>query len=331
MSIPRRHFIASGAAAAVSLAVPFERALAQQQPPPPIETVRIIQGFPAGSTPDVLARKVGEHLTRGYAQAVVVDNRLGAGGQLAVTTVKAAAPDGATILLSPMAVLGVFPYTYKSLPYDPVADLVPVTKGVTYDYGIGVGPAVPRSVKNIRDLLAWYKANPGQANMGSPSTGSTLHFTIVMLGRAAGVEVTHVGYKGSAPALLDLIGGTLPAHCAPLGTFLNEPRLRVVATSGASRSRFTPDVPTLVEQGFKDMNYDEWYGFFLPARSSAAVVARLNAALTAALKQKDVIDTLATFGMEAAPGSPEQLGAALKADMARWGPIVKSVGFSADS
>lgn len=327
MSMQRRRFLASSTAAAASLALPFEWALAQAT----MELAKIIVGFPAGSTPDVLARKVGERLVKGYARATLVDNKVGAGGQLAVSTVKSAAPDGSTILLTPMSILGVYPHTYKRLPYDPIADLVPVSKGVVYDYGIAVGPAVPESVKTINDLMAWFKANPGQANMGSPAAGSTLHFVTVMLGRAAGVNVTHVGYKGSGPAVQDMLGGTLPAMCSPLGTFLNQPKLRVLATSGAKRSRFTPNVQTLVEQGFKDMVYDEWYGFFLPAKASAETVNRLNEALGVALSDKDIADTLATFGMEASPSKPEQLAASLKADLQRWAPIVKSIGFSADS
>ena len=179
--------------------------------------------------------------------------------------------------------------------------------------------------------MTWFKANPKQANMGSPATGSTLHFVTVMLGRAAGVDLTHVGYKGSAHAIQDMLGGNLPALCSPLGTFLNQPKLRVIATSGAQRSRFTPNVPTLVEQGFKDMVYDEWYGFFLPAKTPAETVNKLNSALRVALADKDIVDTLATFGMDAAPSSPEQLAAALKADLQRWAPIVKNIGFSADS
>jgi tripartite-type tricarboxylate transporter receptor subunit TctC len=326
MSIQRRHFLAS--AAATAFALPFERALAQSG----IDTAKIVVGFPPGLTPDVLARKVGEYLTKdGYAKALIVDNKPGAGGQLGVTAVKAAAPDGATILLTPMTMLGVFPHTYKQLPYDPMADLVPVSKGVTYDYGIAVGPMVPESVKTIHDLMTWFKANPTLANMGSPGAGSTLHFVIVMLARASGVNITHVAYKGSSAAVQDMIGGTLPALCSPFGTFMNQPRMRVIATSGAWRSRFIPEVPTLAEQGFKDLVYDEWYGFFLPAKTPAGIVNKLNAALTTALKQKDTIDTLASFGMESTPSSPEQLGAALKADTERWGAIVKSIGFSAES
>lgn len=295
------------------------------------EMLRIVTGFPAGTTPDVLARRVGDQLARGYARTAIVENRTGAGGQLAVIATKAAAPDGSTLLLTPMSMLGVYPHTYSKLPYDPVADLTPVTMGVTFDYAIAVGPGVPDSIRNIHDLMAWFKANPAKANIGSPATGSTLHFVTVLLGRAAGVEITHVGYRGSNPAITDMMGGNLPALCAPLGSFLNQPKLRVLASSGSARSRFLPDVPTLAEQGFRDMVYSEWYGFYLPAKAAPATVERLNAALREALAGPDVIEALATFGMEPAPSSPAQLADALKVEIDRWGPIVKSIGFTADN
>lgn len=326
MSYTRRQILAAGTAAAASVAY-SRNALAQAAP----ETVRLVVGFPGGTTPDVLARKVGERLTKGYTRAAIVENRLGAGGQLAVAAMKGAAADGSNILLTPMSMLGVFPHTYKKLPYDPEADLTPVSLGATFEYGIAVGAAVPDSVKDIRDLIAWYKADRARANMASPSTGSTLHFVTVMLGRAAGVDITHIGYKGSSPAIADMLGGTMPALCAPLGSFFNQPKLRVVATSGAKRSRFTPNVPTLAEQGFKDLVFEEWYGFFLPAKAPKDVVNRLNAALRLALAENEVVDTLATFGLEPVPSSPEQLAAALRADHQKWRGIVKSIGFSADS
>lgn len=326
MSMNRRTFLASGAALAGS-GMLAGTAFAQSE----LNIARIMVGFPPGTTPDVLARQVAERLSGDYARNVMVENRTGAGGQLAVTATTSSAPDGATMLLTAMSILGVYPHTYKTLPYDPVADLAPVSIGVTFDFGIGVGPAVPDSVRTVPDLMAWYKANPGQANMASPATGSTLHFVTQMLGRAAGVPITHVGYRGSAPALQDMLGGTLPAICTPLGTLLNQPRLRVLGTSGGKRSRFTPEVPTLAEQGYKDLVYDEWYGFFLPASASPAVVQRLNAALRAALTHPRVLESLATFGMESTPSSPEQHAAALKADLERWGSVVKSVGFTADS
>src|SRR5690606_20502632 len=154
-----------------------------------------------------------------------------------------APPDGTQVLLTPMSMLGVYPFTYKKLPYDPVADLTPVSMGVTFDYGIGVGPMVPEGVKDIPGLMAWFKANPDRANIGTPATGSTRHFTAAKMGDASGAKVTHVGYRGSAPAVQDLLGGTLPALCAPLGTLIAQTGaaspMRLLATSGGQRSRFT--------------------------------------------------------------------------------------------
>lgn len=160
-----------------------------------LELAKIINGFPAGTTPDVISRRVGERLTGRYAKAVVIENRTGAGGQLAVSTVKNSPADGVSILLTPMSMLGVYPFTYKKLPYDPVKDLLPVSMGSTFDYGIAVGPAVPESVKSIPALMDWYKANPEKANISSSAAGSPLHFVGVMLGRAAGVNLTHVAYR----------------------------------------------------------------------------------------------------------------------------------------
>lgn len=329
MQLSRRHLMQ--AAGASALLAGIGRIASAQA----LDTVRIVNGFPAGSNPDVLARKVADLLAKsGYARAAIVDNKTGAGGQLAVSAVKGMAADGSNVLLTPMSMLGVFPHTYKKLPYDPVADLAPVSMGVLYDYAIGVGPGVPESVKTINDLMAWYKANPTKASMASPSTGSTLHFVVEMLGRAAGVELTHVGYRGAAPAIQDMLGGTMSALCTPLGsfsTYLKDGKIRLLATSGAKRTRFTPNVPTLAEQGFKDLVFSEWYGFYLPAKASPDTVKRLNAALHNALKSPEVAQTLDSFAMEAAPSTPEQLAAALQADLKRWGPIVKSIGFTADS
>lgn len=324
MNFNRRQFGAIAAGSAAFFTAPHSFAQLQN-------LVRFFVGFPPGTTPDVLARKVGDKLSRGYARSAVVETRTGAGGQLAVTALKTAPTDGLNVLLTPMSILGVFLHTYKKLPYDPVADLTPVSMGVLFDYGIGVGPAVPQSVKTIADLAAWYKAHPDRANMGSSSTGSTQHFIALMLGRAAGVDLTHVGYRGSNAAVQDMLGGNLPALCAPLGTYLNQPKLRVLATSGAKRSRFTPAIPTLTEQGFKDLVFDEWYGFYLPAKAAPEVVRGLNAALQEALLAQDTVETLNSFGMEAAPSSPERLAQALDQDIKRWGAIVKDIGFSVES
>ena len=329
MSLNRRDFLGA-TGATLMLSSPLS-AIAQA-----LDAVHIYVGFPGGTPPDIWARKIGEKLVQsGYAKSVVVENKAGAGGQLGVSAVKGAPADGAHLLLTPMSMLGVYPFTYKKLPYDPVADLTPVSMAVSADLAIAVGPMVPESVKDIAGLVAWYKANPGKASIGSPAPGSVPHFIGVTLGRAAGIELTHVGYKGAPPAITDMIGGTLPALVSTLGSFQSimvpGSKVRLLATTGAKRSRFAPSVPTLAEQGFKDMVYSEWSGFYLPAKAPAEVVRRLNAALQQALKAPDLVDFLGGSSVESAPTSAEELASALQRDMKIWGPIVKSIGFTADS
>jgi tripartite-type tricarboxylate transporter receptor subunit TctC len=329
MNPHRRDFL--HAAAAALMTGLHTRASAQA-----LDIARIYVGFPAGTPPDFWARKIGEKLVQNaYAKTVIVENRAGAGGQLGVLGVKGAPPDGAHILLTPMSMLGVYPFTYKKLPYDPINDLTPVSMGMSSDIAIAVGPMVPESVKDVAGLMSWFKANPDKANIASPGSGSTLHFTGITLGRAAGVELTHVGYRGAPPALQDMIGGSLAALAATVGSFRTlmgpDSKIRMLATSGAKRSPFTPNVPTLAEQGFKDMVYNEWSGFYLPAKAPAAVVSRLNLALHQALKSPDIVEFLTASGVEATPSTPEELAAALLREMKLWGPIVKAIGFTADS
>ena len=298
------------------------------------ELAKIIVGFPAGSSIDAAARRVAEKLMPDYARAAVVDNRVGAGGQLAVAAMKTLPADGSALLITPMSILGVYPHTYRKLPYDPIADLTPVSQGVLFDYGFAVGTAVPEAVKTVPEFMSWCKANPGMASIGSPATGSTLHFTGIMLGRASGVDITHVGYRGSQAAAQDLIGGQLPALVCPLGELIRHlqgVKVRVLATSGANRSRFTPNVPTLVEQGFRDFAFSEWFGFYLPAKAPDEEVQSLNKAIRLALNAPGVAEGLAPFGLECAPSSPDSLVRVLKADTERWGPIVKTVGFTAEN
>ncbi len=322
--IKRRDLVLGLAAGSIAALAPDTRAQTSA------DLVTILTGFPAGAAPDVVARRVGEKLAGSYARAVVVDSKTGAGGQIAVTATRNAVADGSQVLLTPMSMMCVYPHTYRKLPYDAMADFAPVSMAITHEYGIGVGPSVPASVTDIRGLLNWFKANPKQANIASPATGSTLHFVSVLLGRSADVPVTHVGYRGSGPAILDMLGGSLAALCAPLGSFLNQPQLRVLATSGAQRSRFMPQVPTLAEQSFKDMVYHEWYGFFVPKKTPPERVDRLSAAVRSALQAPDVVEALHTIGLEPAPSSPDVLSRAMVADTARWGAIIKSIGFSAD-
>jgi tripartite-type tricarboxylate transporter receptor subunit TctC len=299
-----------------------------------IETAKIVTGFAPGGTVDTLARRIADKLKNGYAKAGVVETKSGAGGQIAITALKTAAPDGATLLVTPMSMLGIYPNTYKSLPYDPVNDLSPVSLGVVFDMGFAVGPMVPASVTNVPQFLAWCKANPTQANFGSPAAGSVPHFVGEMIGRSGAVDLKHVAYRGTQPAILDMIGGQIAAVSGPIGEFLQHVaagKARFLATSGATRNKFAPNVATLVEQGYKDLVFNEWFGVFLPGKASADVVARANAAVKAALASSDVIDGLAAMGLEAKSSTPAELAAMLRADTLRWAPIIKTIGFSAES
>jgi tripartite-type tricarboxylate transporter receptor subunit TctC len=328
MSPDRRRFVQATA----SMLLPALAAPARAQAA--LESVKIITGFPPGGTSDALCRRVAAKLTPGYARSAVVENRTGAGGQIAIQGVRALPPDGATLLQTPMSMLGIYPHIYRKLAYDPVADLSPVSVGCTFDFGFAVGPSVPATVRNIADFLAWCKANPAQANYGSPAAGSQPHFIGVLLGRSAGIELRHVPYRGTQPAILDMIGGQVQAVCGPIGEFTQHVaagKCRLLAATGASRSRFAPETPTLVEQGLRDMAFNEWFGFYLPGKAPAEVVQRANAALRAALADKETVDGLAVMGLEAKSSTPAELAAMLDADTRRWGPIVKAIGFTAES
>jgi tripartite-type tricarboxylate transporter receptor subunit TctC len=330
MSIQRRTFVQSTGAAAL-LASIGQQAWAQAAQ---IDTLKIVTGFAAGGTSDNTCRRVGTRLTGTYAKTVVVENKTGAGGQIAIQFVKGLPADGATLLQSPTSMFTIYPHIYKKLPYDPVADVTPVTLACVFDFGLAVGPLVPASVKTLAEFVTWAKANPTQANFGSPAAGSTPHFVGALLGKSAGVDLKHAAYRGTQPAMLDLLGGQIAAVSGPIGDItqhLASGKIRILATSGAKRNRFAPDVPTYAEQGFKELTHSEWFAFFLPPKADTALVARMNSALKAALASKDVVDGLATFGLETMSNSPAELAELLKQDTAKWAPIVKSIGFTADA
>lgn len=327
--IQRRAFLAHAATAAGLAAAPW---LAHASPG--IDTLKIIVGFAPGGTADTVGRRVGSKLAGTYARSVVVENRSGAGGQIAIQAVKGMAADGSAILVTPASMLMIYPHIYRKLSYDPVADLTPLSMACTLDFGLGVGPLGPDSVTTVAQFLAWVKTNPAGASFGSPAPGSVPHFIGELLARAGSADLRHVPYRGSQPAMLDLIGGQIAAVSAPVGEFLQHlggGKVRLLATSGATRSRFAPGIQTYAEQGLKDLQFNEWFGFFAPGRLPAPQVAALNASLRQSLAASDVIEGLATMGLEAAGSDAGALASRLKADLDRWGPIVKRIGFTADS
>jgi tripartite-type tricarboxylate transporter receptor subunit TctC len=327
--LTRRRFVTASATALASAAAGFTpRAFAQTLQ----KNARIVVGFPPGGSTDVVARLIAERMRGGYAPAVIVENRPGAGGRIALDHMKNAESDGSAMVLTPASMIMIYPHIYKKLSYDPLADFAPVTRVVTFVFAVSVGPAVPESVKTVAELMQWLKANPKQASYGSPAAGSVPHFTGVLLGRAAGVELTHVAFKGGAPAIQDLIGGQIPMSVNVLSEALPQHKagkLRILATTGPERSRYLPDAPTLKESGF-DLASTEWFGIFVPVKTSAETIAKLNAAIREALKSKEVTDGFAKFAFEPAGESPAEFAKLVKSEYERWAPIVKSTGFTAE-
>lgn len=301
-----------------------------------LEQARILYGFPAGSAGDIVARRVAERMAgSAYTRsAPLVENKPGAGGRISLDALKAAAPDGATLALSPFSCTSIYPHVYSKLTYDPVRDFVPVSIAAVMHHGLAVGPLVPASVKTVKDFIEWARANPKEANYGSPAAGSTPHFIGALLGLNNGVELKHVPYRGSVPGVTDVVGGQVAAMVTPSGDFIanhKAGKLRILATSGSKRSPFTSDVATFAEQGFPELTTEEWFGFYAPARTPAAVVAAANTAINAALADKGVIDGLGVVGLIAQGSTAEAMARSQKAEYERWGPLVKKVGFTGDS
>lgn len=326
----RRHFLHTlGSAAALGALSPLS-ALAQG-----LDQVKIFYGFPPGSAGDSVARRVAEKLagTAYTKNPGVVENKPGAGGRIAIETLKASPADGSVLALAPVSALAVYPHIYPKLSYKP-EDVTQVSIGAVMFHGLAVGPAVPAEVKTLKDFLAWAKANPDKANYGSPGAGSMPHLLGALLGLRAGVPLRHVPYRGTVPSITDLVGGQVAAAMNPSGDYLQyikAGRVRVLATSGRQRSPYLPDVPTFTELGYPDVTSEEWFGFYAPAKTPAATLASANAAINAALKDKAVMDSLALVGLLAHGSSAQEMAADQKAEFERWAPLVKQIGFTAES
>lgn len=325
--ITRRDALATLGAAVTATTWP-RIAVAQEQ----IPLLKILFGYPPGGAGSLVTQGLGDKLVGGgYAKAVIVDSKPGAAGRLVLEAVKAAPPDGSTVFVSPSSVLAMYPHVYKKLSYDPFNDVVPVSTLCEFVHGLAVGPAVPESVKTLADFIAWCKANPTQANIGNPGEGSLPHFLTMLLSQATGVKLESIAYAGGPPGVKDTLGGQLTAMMATEGqfvTFLPEGKLRLLATSGAQRSRFSPNVPTFGEQGVSNIRVSEWIGMFAPAKTAPAITTRIAQAVRTALGQPDLAANFAKFAIQPAPSTPEELGRRLKADHDFWGPTVKATGFN---
>jgi tripartite-type tricarboxylate transporter receptor subunit TctC len=321
----RRSFsLAIATSVAAALAAPLGTT-AQDKPP-----VRILVGFPPGGSADTVARLLAEKMRAALGQNVIVDNKPGAAGRVALGELKRAAPDGQTFVLTPSGALVVLPWLFNNLGYDPVKDFTPVARVVTFDFAITAGPAAPPG--DIKALLAWMKANPGKANYGTPGAGTVPHFTGVLLSQGSGIPMTHVAYKGGAPSVSDLLGGQIPVVIdTPLETIEHHRagKLRILAVTGEQRTKSLPDVPTLKESGIP-ISADAFFGLYGPPGLSADATARVSRAVADALKSPEVSDKIFSLGLAPAYGSGEQLAATQAAHLKRWEAPVKASGFKAE-
>ena len=325
----RRYVLAAGAAGILSVAtgiVPQARAQTVKKP------VHVIVGFPAGGGTDIIARILADRLRGTYASTVLVENKPGAAARLSVEYVKNAEPDGSVMLFTPDFPITVYPHSFRSLNYDPLRDFTPVAPAARSMLTYNVGAGVPETVKTLAEFVAWCKANPAKASYGTTAAGGTPHFVGVMLANEAGIPMTAVHYRGGAPALQDLVGGHVSASINPISesmAFAKAGTIRILAVTGSQRSSFLPEVPTMREAGY-NVVVESWLGVFVPAKTPAEIVGALNAAMGEAVRSPQMIDSLAKVGNTTAFQSPQDFAATVKADIARWAPIVKASGFIAE-
>src|SRR5712671_2431726 len=313
---------------AVLAALGVTSALAQSYPAKPI---RILIAQAPGSATDVVARVVGNRLSEGLGQPIVVEARPGAGGVLGTEAAARAAADGYTLFMGNNSTHGSNPALYAKLPYDAVNDFAPIAFVASVPYVLVVDPSLP--VNSVQELIALAKSKPGKLNYASAGNGSTHHFCGELLKSMAGIDMTHVPYKGSGPAIAGLLGGDVSlmfANVADIGAQIKGGKVKPLAVTTAKRAAMLPDVPTMAEVGLPDFEIQSWFGLLAPAGTPAAVVARLNAETVKVLGRADVKATLAAQGLEVAPGTPEQFGAYIKSEIARFGRIAKAAGIKAE-
>lgn len=315
-------------AASLALAAPFAQA---QAPTWPRQPVALVVPFPAGGPTDAMARALAQKLGDRLGQAVVVENKGGAGGSIAAEVVARAAPDGHTLFFGTTGTLAINPSLYAKLRYDPVKDFAPVSLMATTMNVLVVNPDVP--AKTLSDLVKLAKAKPGTITYGSAGNGSSNHLSGELFRSTAGVQVNHIPYKGSAPALVDLLGGRLTMMFDTIAQQTQNVaagKVRALAVTGPQRSPLLPDVPTAQEAGLKDFDVTIWYGVLAPAGTPASVVERLAREIGAVMSGEDMKKRMQADGAEARPTTPAEFAALIKRDLSKWAPVVKASGATLD-
>lgn len=303
-------------------------ALAQAYPTKP---VTIIVPFAAGGTTDILARIVGQALTVEFGQSVVVDNRAGAGGNIGGQAAAKATPDGYTLFMGTVGTHAINASLYKKMPFDPIKDFAPLSRVATVPNLLVAHPSQP--FNTVKEMIAYGKANPGKLTFGSPGSGSSPHVSGELFRSMTGTDLLHVPYKGSAPAMTDLLGGQISIMFDNMPSAIQHVRsgkLRPIAVTTAKRSPELPNVPTIAESGVPGYEATSWFGMFAPAGTPAPVLAKLNAAIVKVLNQPDVKKKIAEQGGDVVAETPEQFAAFIKAESVKWGKVVKESGASQD-
>jgi tripartite-type tricarboxylate transporter receptor subunit TctC len=298
-----------------------------------IEALRIFSVSAPGSAPDSVARRVAEQLNGRYAKSVIVENRPGAAGRIAVNAVKLAPADGSTLLLAGIGAAALNPLLHATLGYDPVVDLQPVSMAAEMPMALAVGPAVPDSVGGLRDFFDWMQRNPKLANGGSPGVGSLPHLLEALLFRQANVSWQHVSFSGGPPTVAALLGGQIAVVILPdaaLRPHRLAGKLRVLATSGAQRSAVMPDVPTFVELGYRELIAMEWFGFFMSGRVPQAAVEAASRAIREAVARPELASAFAALGMAAVSSTPAELAARIASEKRIWEAVIRVNGIRAE-
>jgi len=296
----------------------------------PARSVRIVVPFAAGGPNDIVARLLGQKLADALGQPFIVENRPGAGGNIGTDFVARAPADGYTLLSAGPGSLVINPLL-RSVPYDTGRDFAPIALMASAPNVLVVHPAV--AANSVQELVTLARARPGELNYASGGAGSTPHLAAALFAAMAGIRITHVAYKGTGPALADLIGGQVQMAVLGIPTVLPQVKsgkLRALAVTGRSRAAWLPEVPTMEEAGITGYDVSPWYGLLAPAATPRAIVVRLNAEVTKILHTAEFKEKLASQGAEPAGGTPEAFAAFLVAEAKRWGPVVKASGAKAD-
>jgi tripartite-type tricarboxylate transporter receptor subunit TctC len=309
---------------ALSLAVITPSLQAQDKPP-----LKILVGFPPGGSADVLARMVAEALRDDFG-TIMVDNKPGAGGRIALNLTKAAKPDGQTVIILPSGPMVLFPHVYKKLDYDAVKDFTPISQIARFQFGVVSGPA--SNVKNVAEMAAKAKSDPASASYGTPGAGTLPHFMGVLMEQSAGVNLNHIPFQGGAPANNALLGGHIDYKfdvVSETAELHHSGKARIIAVTGSKRDTQVPEVPTLKEAGIA-MDATAWFAMYGPAGLQGDALARLERAMVKIVRQPTFKDKLVKLGYEPMGSNSTELAAAQKADLARWEKPIKATGVQLD-